>query len=348
MRDEGKVVTVTGTVAPEQLGITLMHEHLLSTITRWFEHGPNPDFARGSFEPVTPANAHLLRQDPYHNRENCIQADWRLAANELRRFKLEGGRTMVDVTTIGNGRDIWGIRKVADDVGMNIIAGSGYYVEDTHPWDMPEKDEDAITAEIIHDIQVGADGTDIRCGIIGEIGTSDPIGDGEWRVLRASARAHLETGAAITVHFGHAQRTALPVLDVLIRECGVHPSRVIVDHIDLALDDWGYMSAVAETGAFLEYDHFGRSGAPEGIPSDADRIVAIERLAEEGLIGQLLISQDLGIPAHLAGVGGCGYSHILTVVVPQLLKRGMPIATIKEILIANPRRVLPLRLSIPQ
>lgn len=350
MLDEGKVITVTGTVEPKELGITLMHEHFLSTILHWFSYGPGPDFCRGAFDPVTPNNAHLLRQDPYHNRENCIQADWRLAATELRRFKLEGGRTLVDVTSIGCGRDVWGIRKIADDVGMNIVAGTGYYVEATLPWDVADKNEDEMTNEMVADIQAGADGTNIRCGIIGEIGTSEPIAEREWMALRAAARAHQQTGAAITIHFEHGDRTArtaLSVLELLIKDEGVDPSRIIVDHLDLVLDDWAYTSAVLEAGVFIEYDHFGRYGAPEAIPDDDQRITAIERLVEEGRARQLLISHDLGIPAYFAAAGGCGYNHILSVIVPKIRDRGMPINTLREILVKNPQRVLPLRLKAP-
>ena len=34
---EGKVQTVLGTIEPEDLGITLYHEHLLTSLAAWYE-----------------------------------------------------------------------------------------------------------------------------------------------------------------------------------------------------------------------------------------------------------------------------------------------------------------------
>jgi phosphotriesterase-related protein len=336
---------VRGTIEPHQLGVTLMHEHLLRTTLTWFEPSELRDLAVGAYEPITYENARWLRQYPYSNRETCITSDWRAVASELRRFKLEGGRTMVDLTSVGLGRDVWGIRKVADDVGVHIVAGTGYYVAQTHPWYLEGRTADELAAEFVRDITEGADGTDIRCGIIGEIGMSDPVEPAEWQVLEAAAHAHLETGAAISVHTLHTMRLAPAIIERLVREHGVHPTRVVIDHADLALDDWGYMEAIVQSGVFVEYDHFGRPGAPERIPEDEERIVAIERLLEGGYGAQLVVSQDLGNQAHMAAVGGCGYNHILTAVVPRMRARGIPVTEIRRILIDNPRRILPLALT---
>jgi phosphotriesterase-related protein len=346
MKDAGKVITVKGPVDPERLGVTLMHEHLLRTVLTWFSVSEERDLAVGAYEPIRHENASWLRQYPYNNRETCITTDWRASATELRRFKLEGGRTLVDLTTIGLGRDVWGIRKIADDVGMNIVAGSGYYVAQTHPWDMDDRTVDELSEEMITDIRDGVDGTGIRCGILGEIGTSDPVTVNEWKVVEAAANAHHETGAAISIHALHELRLGPSILERLITEYRVKPSRLVMCHVDLMIEDWGYTKALLDSGAFIEYDHFGRSGAPERIPSDDDRIAAIERLIGEDRVQQLVISQDLGNRAHMAAVGGCGYNHIVSSVIPQMRARGISIATIKEILIENPRRILPLALSV--
>ena len=130
MRDQGKVITVNGPIEPDQLGITLMHEHLLFTCLMWFLEENHRGLGSDSYAPVTARNAALLRQFPYHNRDNLINTDWYLTAMEIRRFKMALGRTVVDSSDLGLGRDVWGLRKIADDVGMNIISGTGYYVDD--------------------------------------------------------------------------------------------------------------------------------------------------------------------------------------------------------------------------
>ena len=194
MKDPGKVITVNGPVEPDQLGVTLMHEHLLFTCLMWFLEGSHRGLGSDSYVPVTPHNAALLREFPYRSRDNLINTDWRLSAQEIRRFKMALGRSVVDSSNLGLGRDVWGLRKIADDVGINIISGTGYYVDHAHPWYVDSMTAEELAKGMIGDITTGADGTDIRCGLIGEIGTSDPVTRNEWKVLEASAITHHATG----------------------------------------------------------------------------------------------------------------------------------------------------------
>ena len=55
---------------------------------------------------------------------------------------------------------------------------------------------------IVNDINEGADDTDIRSGIIGEIGCTWPPKQNEIKVLRASGKAQKVTGAPILIHPG--------------------------------------------------------------------------------------------------------------------------------------------------
>ena len=94
------------------------------------------------------------------------------------------------------------------------------------------------------------------------------------------------------------------ILDLLIEEMGVHPTRVIVGHMDLTTDDRGYMKRVAEYGTFVEFDGFGHPCPTEGVyVSDDDRIGAVEWLIAEGHEDQLLFSHDIGLKARLARYG---------------------------------------------
>ena len=70
---------------------------------------------------------------PYRNRDNLINTDWQLTATELRRFKMAEGRTVVDASDIRLGRDVWGLKKITDDVGINIVSGTGYYIDPRPP-----------------------------------------------------------------------------------------------------------------------------------------------------------------------------------------------------------------------
>ncbi len=343
MKDQGRVITVNGPRDPSQLGVTLMHEHLLFTCLMWFLEGSYRGLGADAYDPVTVENAAWLREYPYRNRDNLIQTDWYQTAVELRRFKMAEGRTVVDSSDLGLGRDVWGLKKIADDVGMNIVSGTGYYVDDAHPWYVESKTEDELAEGMIGDIKEGADGTDIRCGLIGEIGTSDPITDAEWKVLRAAAITHHATGAAIQIHALHELKLMPDILDLLIEKMEVHPSRVIAGHMDLTTADRDYMKRIADYGTFYELDGFGHPCPTEGVyVSDEDRVGAVEWLISEGHEDQLLFSHDIGLKARLSRFGGPGYDHIMNVIVPSLKDDGVATEVLTKILIDNPRRVLTL------
>ena len=343
MDDIGKVITVNGPIEPDEVGVTLMHEHLLFTCLMWFLEGKHRSLGSDSYTEVTADNAAWLRQFPYRNRENLINTDWQLSARELRRFKMTLGRTVVDSSNRGLGRDVWGLKKIADDVGMNIISGTGYYVDHAHPWYVASTPVEELAEGMIGDITTGADGTDIRCGIIGEIGTSDPITENEWKVLHAAAITHHATGAVIQIHALHEMRLMPAMLDFLIDEHSVHPSRIIAAHMDLTTGDREYLERVAEYGTFFELDDFGHPCPTEGVyVSDEDRMSEVEWLVDEGHEDQLLFSHDIGLKARLASYGGPGWDHIMNVIIPGLAERGIPADTITKFIVDNPRRALTL------
>ena len=343
MKDEGKVMTVRGPVEPADLGMTLCHEHLLEHMMVFVEAPADRDVALNEWDPITRDNAAWLRQHWSYTRANLIGADWRFAATEVNRFKLAGGSAIVDSTSRGIGRDVWGLRRIADDVNVHIVAGSGYYVEASYPWDMGSKTEADITAEIVHDVTEGADGTDICSGVIGEIGTSDPVAPREWEVVRAAAAAHHETGAPIQIHAMHRVRAATAVVDTLVGEMEVSPRRIAISHVDVVHADWDYTLELADSGVFLEYDLFGfeyPTWQSVARVSDSQRLDVIERLLERGHGTQLLLSHDIGVQARLGAFGGSGYDHIPSTIIPMMVERGLEEEAIRQILIQNPREFL--------
>ena len=346
MNDTGKIITVNGPIEPHQLGVTLMHEHLLFTCLMWFLEGNHRGLGSDSYVPVTPHNAALLREFPYRSRDNLINTDWRLSAQEIRRFKMALGRSVVDSSNLGLGRDVWGLRKIADDVGINIISGTGYYVDHAHPWYVDSMTAEELAEGMIGDITTGADGTDIRCGIIGEIGTSDPVTHNEWKVLEAAAITHHATGAAIQIHALHEQRLMPSILEFLIEDHGVHPSRVIAGHLDLCTDDRPYLEEIAGYDTFLELDDWGHPCPTDGVyVSDEDRMSTVEWMVEDGLGDKLLFAHDIGLKARLSSFGGPGWDHIMNVILPSLRQRGMPVDTLYGAVIDNPARALALAMK---
>jgi len=338
--------SVLGPVHPNDLGITLPHEHLLIDLTVWFEEPEDAAAKKLADQPVTIEKLGWLLFNQYNNVDNMLLQDESVAAEEAMLFKQEGGGTIVDVTTIGLGRDLPALKRIAEATGLNIVAGSGYYVlrgEEAEAFD--QKSEEEIADEMASDILVGVGNTGIRAGIIGEIGCSSPLLEREKKSLRAAARAQQSTGAAITIHPGRHEHSLMEIIRVL-EAAGADISRVIMGHIDRT----GFLPAtireVAATGCYLEYDLFGsnpfyplRFGVFRR-PCDRERIEQIKELIDEGYLNRILISQDICLKTKLVRYGGTGYPHILRNIVPQMLARGITEADIHAMMVENPRRLL--------
>ena len=192
------VQTVLGPVSPETLGPTTAHEHLLLDFSVVFQE-PESASERGlAFQPVDLDNLAWVRYDPFRSRDNLTLIDEDTTVEEAMLFRAAGGRTIVDTTTRGIGRDPAAAARISRRTGLNVVIGSGYYVGASHPDGMDAMSEDEIAAEIVADLTTGQRG--VRAGVIGELGCSWPLWENERKVLRAGARAQVETGASIIIH----------------------------------------------------------------------------------------------------------------------------------------------------
>jgi phosphotriesterase-related protein len=347
--DAGTVMTVLGPVPADALGRTLMHEHLLFSLKAYLHQPPDPSDAWLVEAPLTMNTLWWVREHPMASRHNLIQSDPDLAADEAARFKAAGGGTIVEVSSIGLARDVRGLKRIAERTGLNIVAGTGYYVGSSHPPTLAGRSVEDVTDELVRDLQEGLDGTDIRAGVIGEIGTSEPLYDTERLVLRAAARAQARTGAAMIVHPAPQHRSAEQMahwLDILERE-GATPERVVLSHLEARIAERPQDFAVlARRGYVLALDTWGNCKHYESrnfsMPSDPERIQLLARLVSEGLTPHLVLAQDVCYRDALTAYGGPGYGHILRHIAPRLLAAGVPQAALDSMLIENPRRLLPV------
>ena len=224
---KGKVQTVLGAVEPSSLGPTTMHEHLLIDFRFMFQPPVHASDQRRAHEEITLENRGWIAYNHYSHLNNLWLSDEETAIAEARRFRRVGGGTIVDATTIGIARDPLGLARIARDAGINIVMGAGFYVAAVHPDDMDSRSVDDLARTIIGDIDEGADGTEVRAGIIGEVGCTWPLTDNERKSLRASAIAQRETGAAILIHPGRNEDAPMEILEVL-DEAGADVGRVVM------------------------------------------------------------------------------------------------------------------------
>lgn len=340
----GKAQTVLGPIPGDELGITLPHEHLLIDFRLMYRE-PEGSSGRGrGREPVGLQNHYEILYDWTRNLDNLHLFDEKTAIEEALEFCLEGGRTLVDATSVGIGRDPLALQRISRATGLHVIMGAGYYVAASHPPDMDRRTQDQITREIVRDVTEGVGDTGVRAGMIGEIGCTWPWTANERKSVRGAAEAARETGAPLMIHPGRDPAAPEAHLEE-VRKAGLDLGRVIMCHIDRTISDPARLEALAETGCFLEYDLFGTeiSFYPLGeieMPSDAERVRQILWLLEQGHARQVLMSHDIFSKVHLTRYGGHGYGHILRRIVPRLRKKGLGDKELRTLLVDNPARAV--------
>ena len=340
----GKIQTVLGLIEPEQMGITLAHEHIVSDGTAWFREPAEATEKKMARAPVSLETLWWIRYHWFQNYDDMLLLDEDEAVEELMHFKWAGGQTVVEMSNHGLGRDPEALARISRRTGLHILMGCGYYFAASMPKNFESKTEEEITQEIVRDITVGVGSTGIKAGFIGEIGTSWPIDRREVKSLRAAVQAQRLTGANLNIHPGQAEEAAFEVLKI-IEEAGADLPRTTIDHIDRAVRDPGNRLKLLKKGLILEYDLFGREGYYPlqqryiDLPTDHQRINEIKELIQAGFIGQILISSDIWNKHQRRKYGGWGYDHILRNVIPRMRVKGLTEEEIHILLVENPRRV---------
>ena len=340
--DSGHVMTVLGPIPVEEMGVTLMHEHiLLDASSKWT---PMCDCAeqRPGEQKVHIGILGALRMNPLMNRDNCRLLDPDTAVHELTRFKLLGGRTVVDPTNIGMGRNATALQQISHDTGLHIVMSTGFYLESSHPRYVCDRTIAELAAQLIFDVGGAPECPDVIAGLIGEIGVSAAFTPGEEKSLRAAARASAATGVPLSVHLPGWHRHGHRVLDIVEDE-GADPAHTILCHMNPSHIDSDYQHALAERGSWLEYDMIGMdyyyADDDAQCPSDEENARAIKALVDAGYGNRLLLSQDVFLKMMLTCYGGYGYGYILEHFVPRLRRHGITQGQLDALLVGNPAAV---------
>ena len=338
----GKVMTVAGATPASALGITLMHEHILNDCRCWWHAPKTPERQYLSDSFVCMEILSELRQDPFVNKHNITLDDEPLAITELKDFAAHGGHTVVEPTCQGIGRDPRALKRISQASGLNIIMGAGYYLGSSHPAKVAGMTIDQIADEIVQEANAGVDGTDIKVGLIGEIGVSSDFTDQEEKSLRAAARAQARTGLPLMVHLPGWFRLGHKVLDIAAVE-GAELRHTVLCHMNPSHDDLAYQGELASRGAFLEYDMIGMdffyADQQVQCPSDEEAARAIVKLVEQGHIDRILLSHDVFLKMMLTRYGGNGYAYILKHFLPRLKRHGLTDQQLDILMCDNPRSV---------
>jgi phosphotriesterase-related protein len=310
-----QVETARGPVDVATLGTTLMHEHVF-----------------------------VLNEEIRQNYPDYFDEDVRIthAAGQLNKAAERGITTIADPTVIGLGRDIERIKRVAALTPVNIIVATGIYTFSEVPFyfryrsrRMTDSGEDPMTDMFVADITTGIGPTGVKAAFLKCAIDQQGLTRGVERVLRAVARAHVLTGAPVTVHTHPASESGLVVLRIL-REEGADLGRVVLGHSGDS-QDLDYLIALADTGCLLGMDRFG-IGMPPSLEWRSDTIAA---LCQRGYAESMVLSHDAAsfidwYPYDEATAGN--YTYIHDEVLPALSGRGVTEGQIETMLITNPRQ----------
>ncbi len=341
----GKIQTVTGIIEPQDLGVTLPHEHLISDGSAWYKPPVAATELAMAQAKVSLETLWWVRYHWFQNLDDLMLLDEAETIEEITHFQRAGGHSVIEMSNNGLGRDPLALQRVSRATGLNIIMGSGYYLADSLPAGFEKRSAEDIAEEIVRDINEGAGKTGVKAGYIGEIGCSWPLDPRERTSLIAAAKAQRITGAYLNIHPGQGEDSAFEAVAIL-EENGADLSRTTLDHIDRAVRDPQNRLKLARKGLTLEYDLFGREGyyPPTrrmiDLPTDHQRLNEIMDLIQAGFLNQILMSSDIWNKHQRRRYGGWGYDHILRNTLPVMRLKGFTQEMIDAIMIHNPARLL--------
>jgi phosphotriesterase-related protein len=314
------VQTVLGPVDQESLGQVLMHEHLLFALPGWD-----------------------LDCTLAWNRAAALER----IAGELTAARQAGLGSFVDLTAIGVCRDPEFMREVSSRSGVHLLAATGWWIAAGIAQHFQTLTVERLHQIMLREITQGIGSTGVKAGII-KVGTSkDQVLPAEENVLRAAARAQVDTGCLISTHTS-VSTMGLEQASILSAE-GADLRRVVIGHSDDRID-LDYHRRLLERGVTVQFDHIGSRLVQgvlmeSGYVTDEQKVEMLATLIGEGYLSQLTLSHDSvgDLPARPGAneTHYCKYTYIFEAFVPRLLRDGVSEEAIRAMLVSNPSRLLP-------
>ncbi len=301
------LMTTQGPLLAEGLGVVLPHEHIFTDL-----RGPTvAGYAQAD-------SADVVR----------VMKPWLVGARQA------GVGVLVECTSIGVGRNVTIIDRVAREAGLPVVVPTGVYGRDNFaPPEHRNMTEDELTNLFIGEIHEGIEGTGIKAGFIKIATGSSAMTPLEDKFLRAAGRAARETGAAIASHTPVSSNASLQTgilasIDPNIRLIWVHAQ---------SENNRAVQRQLAGRGVYIEFDSLGSNPG-----QDAGLIAAIQELLAAGYGDRILLSHDAGYyqPGQANGGTQRGFTYLSDTFIPKLRAAGVDEATIRLITEINPIRAL--------
>jgi phosphotriesterase-related protein len=302
------VETVTGPLAADRLGLTLMHEHVLVDFIGADRVSPSRYDQDEAFKTIIP---------------------------HLRQAYTLGCRSLLECTPAYLGRDPILLRRLAEASGIHILSNTGYYgaAKDKHlPSHAFTESAEQLAARWIREAERGIDSSGIKPAFM-KIGVDGaPLSEVDAKLVRAAVRAHRETGLPIASHTGSGA-AAIEEMDIL-EGAGVRLSAFVWVHAQSERDT-AFHERAARRGAWVEFDGIG----PDSVDRHVSLVLEMKKL---GLLQHVLVSHDAGW--YRVGEPGGGafrpYDTLFTAFLPALRKAGLSDDDARQLLVRNPAAAL--------
>lgn len=266
----------------------------------------------------------------FKNNLDCRLDQYDLICQEMKDLRALGVSNIIEMTNRYMGRNPQFMLDLMRDTGINVVACTGYYQDAFFPEHVAARSVEQLAQEMVDEIVIGIDGTELKAGIIAEIGSSEGvITPLEEKVFIAAARAHIETGRPISTHTSFSTMGVEQL--VLLQAHGVDLSRVTVGHCDLK-DNLDNILRMIELGAYVQFDTIGKNN----YYPDEKRIAMLHAIRDRELLSHVMLSMDITRRSHLKANGGNGYDYLLTTFIPQLRQSGFSQADVDVMLRENP------------
>lgn len=303
------VQTVTGPVAASNLGLTLMHEHVVTDLRE-------------------PAD----RRPEDYDRDDAVA----VCLPHLQDLRRAGARTLVEPTPLHIGRDLEALRELSLRSGLRIVGSTGLYgAADRRfiPAYARTESAEQLAERYLREIEEGAGPNRVKPGLIKTgVNKNTPLPEIERKLVRAAALAGARSGLAVAAHTGPGA-AALEELEI-IQSAGLAPARFIWVH---AHNERAHElhHRFAREGAWVELDGLSERSADW-------HLECLRSMADADLLGKTLLSQDAGWyrPGPERGSKHRPYTYLLETFAPRLLREGFRKEEVERLLVNNPARAL--------
>jgi phosphotriesterase-related protein len=311
LQNKKSIITVNGEIPASQMGLSLIHEHVIVDFIGAAKVSPDRYKREEVFSTVLP---------------------------HLKQAKELGCRTFVDCTPAYLARDPLLLKQLAEATGLQILTNTGYYGarnDECLPPHAFTETADQLAQRWTQEFREGIDGTGIRPGFI-KIGVDEgKLSDIDRKLVQAAARTHLQTGLTIAVHTGKASG-AMDELAVL-KEEKVHPGAWIWVHAQ-AEQDMSFHVKAAKQGGWISLDGIGWD-------NEGRHVEMVTYLKKQGLLTRVLVSHDAGW-YHVGETEGGKFQpfdRLFTEFIPALKQKGFTQKDINQLLIQNPMEAFTVR-----